>query len=190
MKLSPSALALAAFSIAYPILAMIAIRTIGPWPVVGLLCAMLVLRSVVDVFGAASSPLTLALLAVAVAVGGFSAFDAERAVRLYPVFMNAAMLTAFALTLARPPSMIERFARVTEPDLPPSGVRYTRHVTTAWCLFFIANGSIALWTALFADLQVWALYNGLIAYLAMGALFAIEFVIRGRVKARDALEHS
>lgn len=190
MKLSPSALALAAFSIAYPILAMIAIRTVGPWPVVALLCVLLVLRSVVNLFGAASTPMTLALLAVAVTVGGLSAFDPERAVRLYPALMNAAMLAAFALTLLRPPSMIERFARVMEPDLPPSGVRYTRKVTIAWCIFIAVNGAIALWTALFADIQVWALYNGVIAYVAMGVMFGVELLIRRGVKSRAEWERA
>lgn len=186
MKVSPSALALAAFSIAYPILAVLAIRTIGPWPVVGLLCVMLLLRGASNVLGAATTPMTLALIAVAVAVGGVSIWDPEHAVRLYPFFMNAAMLVAFLNTLLRPPSMIERFARIREPDLPERGVRYTRKATIAWCVFIFCNGAIALWTAFFADLNTWALYNGVIAYAAMGLMFGAELLVRRGVKARDA----
>ena len=186
MKVSPAALALAAFSIAYPILAVLAIRTIGPWPVVGLLCVMLLLRGASNVLGAATTPMTLALIAVAVAVGGVSIWDPEHAVRLYPFFMNAAMLVAFLNTLLRPPSMIERFARIREPDLPESGVRYTRKATIAWCVFIFCNGAIALWTALFADLNLWALYNGVIAYAAMGLMFGAELLVRRGVKAREA----
>lgn len=188
MKVSPSALALAAFSIAYPILAVLAIRTIGPWPVVGLLCVMLVLRGASNIFGAAATPLTLALIAVAVAVGGVSIWDPEHAVRLYPFFMNAAMLVAFLNTLVRPPSMIERFARIREPNLPESGVRYTRKATIAWCIFIFCNGAIALWTAFFADLNTWALYNGVIAYVAMGLMFGAELLVRRGVKAREAAQ--
>ena len=186
MKVSPAALALAAFSIAYPILAVLAIRTIGPWPVVGLLCVMLLLRGASNVLGAATTPMTLALIAVAVAVGGVSIWDPEHAVRLYPFFMNAAMLVAFLNTLLRPPSMIERFARIREPNLPESGVRYTRKATIAWCVFIFCNGAIALWTALFADLNLWALYNGVIAYAAMGLMFGAELLVRRGVKAREA----
>ncbi len=96
----------------------------------------------------------------------------------YPVVMNFALLGVFVGSLLQPPSIIERLARLQEPDLPPSGVRYTRRVTQVWCLFFLVNGSIALYTARFCSLEVWTLYNGLIAYVAMGALFAGEFMFR------------
>lgn len=186
MKVSPSALALAAFSIAYPILAVFAIRTVGPWPVVGLLCVMLLLRGVSNVFGAATTPMTIALLAVAVAVAVISVWDPEHAVRLYPFFMNAAMFAAFVNTLFHPPTMIERFARIQEPNLPEAGVRYTRKATIAWSVFIFTNGAIALWTALFADLTTWALYNGVVAYIAMALMFGAEMLVRRGVKAREA----
>ncbi|MDZ4776919.1 MAG: hypothetical protein SGJ23_09055 [Alphaproteobacteria bacterium] len=186
MKVSPSALALAAFSIAYPILAVLAMRTIGPWPVVGLLCVLLMLRGASNILGAATTPMTLALIAVAIAVASVSVWNPQHAVRLYPFFMNAASLVAFVNTLVRPPTMIERFARIREPNLPESGVRYTRKATIAWCIFIFINGAIALWTAFFADLNTWALYNGVIAYVAMGLMFGGELLVRRGVKAREA----
>jgi uncharacterized membrane protein len=102
--------------------------------------------------------------------------------RFYPVAVNAAMLLLFGVTLLRPPSMIERLARLREPQLPPGAVRYTRVVTEVWCGFFLLNGGIALYTALFADLEAWTLYNGMIAYLLMAALFAGETLVRRRVR--------
>lgn len=107
--------------------------------------------------------------------------------KLYPVLVNAVMLAVFAISLRHPPSIIERLARLKEPDLPPSGVAYTRKVTVVWCLFFIGNGAIALVTALWASNRVWALYNGFIAYLLMGILFLGEWLVRQRV--RSASEH-
>jgi len=59
-------------------------------------------------------------------------------------------------------------------------VRYTRQVTRIWCAFFAVNALIAAWTALWATREVWALYNGFFAYLAMGALFAGEWILRRR----------
>ena len=53
-----------------------------------------------------------------------------------------------------------------EPDLDARGQAYTRRVTQVWCGFFVLNGSLALATALWASEEIWALYNGLIAYLA------------------------
>lgn len=102
--------------------------------------------------------------------------------RFYPVAINAAMLLLFGVTLLRPPSMIERIARLREPHLPPAAVHYTRVVTEVWCGFFLLNGGIALYTALFADLGAWTLYNGAIAYVLMALLFAGETLVRRRVQ--------
>jgi uncharacterized membrane protein len=77
--------------------------------------------------------------------------------------------------------MIERFARLSEPELSPAGVRYTRHVTQVWCAFFVVNGAIAAYTAAFASREAWALYNGLIAYVLMGVLFGGERLVRRRL---------
>jgi uncharacterized membrane protein len=104
------------------------------------------------------------------------------ALRLYPVLVNAGMLELFAWSLHSPPSLVERLARLQHPDLPPEGVRYTKRVTLVWCLFFIINGGIALITALWGSMAVWTLYNGLIAYLLMGILFAGEYIVRKRTQ--------
>jgi uncharacterized membrane protein len=104
--------------------------------------------------------------------------------KLYPVLVNAVMLGFFGLSLRHPPSAIERIARLREPDFPPSAIAYTRKVTIVWCLFFTVNGAVALATAIWASDRVWATYNGLIAYLLMGLLFAGEWMVRQRVRAR------
>ncbi|WP_328188636.1 hypothetical protein [Marinobacter sp. OP 3.4] len=105
-------------------------------------------------------------------------------VKAYPVLVNGGLLLAFVWTLAYPPTAIERLARLREPELPPSGVRYTRYVTWVWVAFFAMNGSIAAAT-LWAEDHVWALYNGLISYLLMGALFLGEFLFRQYYRSRQ-----
>jgi len=72
---------------------------------------------------------------------------------------------------------------MTEPDLPPAAVRYTRQVTRVWVAFFAFNASVATGLALLAPLSWWTLYTGLIAYLLMGLLFAGEWLVRQRVRA-------
>lgn len=118
----------------------------------------------------------LALAAAAVAS------NAVLPLKLYPVLVNGAMLAAFGYSLVAGPSMIERLARLREPDLPPAAVAYTRRVTQAWCAFFVFNGAAALGTALFASEAVWSLYNGVIAYLLMGAMFGGEYLLRLRFR--------
>jgi uncharacterized membrane protein len=50
--------------------------------------------------------------------------------------------------------------------------------------FFVINGTIAAALTLWAPLAWWTLYNGLIAYLLMGLLFAGEWLVRQRVRGR------
>lgn len=102
--------------------------------------------------------------------------------KLYPVLVNMAFLAAFGISLTTPMSMVERMARLREPDLPPEGVRYTRRVTQAWCVFFVVNGSLALATSLWASEAVWSLYNGVIAYGLMGMMFGGELLLRRRMR--------
>jgi uncharacterized membrane protein len=80
--------------------------------------------------------------------------------------------------------VIERLARITEKNLPPAGVRYTRRVTQVWCIFFIFNGSVSLLTCLVGNVHWWTLWNAMVSYLLMGLLFACEWLVRQRVKRR------
>lgn len=105
------------------------------------------------------------LLLVGLAYAGFAIWSNQAiALRFYPALVNAAMLTLFAASLFYPPTIVERLARLQQPDLPAQGVVYTRRVTQVWCGFFVVNGGIAAATALWSSFQVWSLYNGLIAY--------------------------
>ncbi|MBB1633378.1 hypothetical protein [Cupriavidus sp. UME77] len=126
------------------------------------------------------------LLAVAAAVLAAIVAASNHALplKLYPVLVNVAMLGLFGWSLRHPPSLVERLARLREPDLPPSGVAYTRRVTQAWCVFFVCNGTVAALTAVLASDRIWALYNGGIAYGLIGAMFAGEWLVRQRVMAR------
>lgn len=105
--------------------------------------------------------------------------------RLYPVWINLCLLAVFAFSLYHPPTIIERFARLTEPNLSPFALAYIRKVTQVWCGFFLVNASIAFYTAYFCDLATWTWYNGVISYVAIGTLFGVEFIVRQWVKKQD-----
>jgi uncharacterized membrane protein len=111
-------------------------------------------------------------------------YNALLPLKLYPAMVSAAFLGIFAYSLLAPPTVIERMARGRGPELPPFVIVYTRRVTQVWCLFFLLNGSIALSTALWAPAAVWSLYTGVISYVLMGLLFAIEYLVRIQVKKR------
>ncbi len=135
--------------------------------------------------GASSKQLAfLKPMAMPVAAGGLllsimtMGFDSDRVLLFYPCLVSLAGLLAFGWTLIKPPSMIECFARLVDGDLPPEGVRYTRKVTVIWCVFFLGNGLVALYTVLNGDKALWALYNGLVSYILMGMLFGLEWIYR------------
>lgn len=102
----------------------------------------------------------------------------ETVLRCHPAVVNLIMMLAFARTLRRPPSMIERFARLSNPHLPPAAVAYTRNVTRVWCGFLGLNAGIAFYTAFCTSREAWSLYNGGIAYVLVGLLLAGEFIWR------------
>lgn len=129
-------------------------------------------------------PLLLSLVLLLVAAYGLLANNPE-ALFYYPVAVNAILLGVFGSSLLHGPTFVERLARLTEPQLSTLAVIYTRKVTWVWCVFFVVNGCAALYTAQFSTREIWTLYNGLIAYLLMGMIFAVEFLIRRRVKRAD-----
>ncbi|WP_338921524.1 hypothetical protein V0M98_02090 [Pseudomonas silesiensis] len=108
--------------------------------------------------------------------------DSPLLLRWYPVLISAFMLALFGLSLKYGPPMVERLARMREPQLPAKAIVYTRQVTIVWCVFFLCNGLLAAALTLWAPLKWWMLYTGLISYGLMGLLFAIEWLMRQRVR--------
>jgi len=111
--------------------------------------------------------------------------QAEVVARVYPVLVNIGMAAWFAWSLVHPPTVIEAIARLQDPHLPPYAVTYTRKVTWVWLAFFIGNGLVAGYTTLYATLTTWTWYNGVVAYVLMGGLFCVEYLIRRTVRARQ-----
>jgi len=105
----------------------------------------------------------------------------------YPVLVSLLLLLLFARSLWQPQTLIERLARLQDPQLPPEAIRYTRRVTQVWCGFFVVNGTLALGTILLGDMALWSLYNGLLSYLLMGSLMGGEWLLRRRLQARLAI---
>lgn len=172
----------AAVMVAYPVLVYLGLSRFEPRSLALMLATVALVRAL-----ATRERTWLAVAAAALLVAAASALSNQPLpLKLYPVLVNFVLLLAFGSSLVVPPSVIERLARLTEPNLPPEAVAYTRRVTAVWCGFFVCNGGIALATALWASDGAWALYNGLISYVLMGCLFAGEWLVRRRFKARVA----
>jgi uncharacterized membrane protein len=169
--------------LAYPLLIYFGLQYMQPRYVALLLAGVLLLRRHNEMQRLMHSlpRLEQALLFVLLGLATLTIVtNSEPLLRFYPVTISAGMLALFALSLRKPPSMIERFARLQQPELPPAGVRYTRVVTQVWCVFLAGNTMAALYTALCASRDTWSLYNGLIVYLLMGTLLGGEWLLRKR----------
>jgi uncharacterized membrane protein len=174
-----------ALLVLYPIAAYFSLRSLRP----GWLAGLLIVASLARLVAARASGTPLTPQLWLVPLGGIALAlwsllrAAPDAMLYYPVVCNAALLGVFAYSVAYPPTVIERIARLKDGPLSPEAQRYTRRVTLAWIVFFVVNGGIALYTALRTSLDTWALYNGFIAYLLIGAMFGAEWLVRSRVLA-------
>lgn len=167
-----------ALLLAYPFLVYVGVGSI---PASGF-AIMLFLVALVRM-GVAARPVwrdafSVASFAGAAGVSSTFFIDSAVAVRIYPVIVNGVLAIAFGLSLLRPPSMIERLARLREPGLDAAGIRYTRRLTQVWLGFFLVNGAVSIVTVLSDELWLWTIYNGLIAYLLIGTVFFGEMLLR------------
>lgn len=173
---------LAVLLVLYPLLVYVGLQQLGPRVLAAILLAAALLRLVAaKVTGQALGNSSWLLFAAATATGLTLATGSVLGLKFYPVLVSAVMLAVFGYSLWRPPSMIERFARLQQPDLPDQAIPYTRKVTWVWCGFFAINGAVATATV-FASDQVWVLYNGLLSYILIGLLLAGEYLVRLRVQ--------
>lgn len=169
----------------YPVLVYFGLQALEPRWLVLLIPLALLLGAPLRNPG---SPITAAGARIWIPAGAFLVLaflaNQESLLRLYPAVINTTLAAAFLHSLYGPVTLIERLARLSEPDLPPEAVAYCRQVTRIWALYMGVSAAIALWTALFASREVWAIYNGLISYLCIGLLFGVEYLVRRRVRRR------
>jgi len=97
------------------------------------------------------------------------------------------MLFLFGASLFKPQTAVFKIALLSDNSIRNSVhynsiENYCRNVTKVWCAFFALNASISLITFLFAPNWIWILYNGFIAYILMGILFAVELLVRKKIQ--------
>lgn len=170
---------------AYPLAVYFGIQYLSLGAMLGVLAVVAGLRLLLTGNGGRVGARLVAVALVVVVALSWLRGDAD-GLLWYPVLCNAILFALFSYSLRQPQTVIERLARLREPDLPPAGVAYTRRVTQVWCGFFVLNGALALATVLYGDMRLWTLYNGLISYGLMGLLLGGEWLVRRRVQGRAA----
>ena len=123
---------------------------------------------------------SLAFLAYPFAIVAGIRWVEPRAVALLyvPALVNLALLVAFGRTLLWGMPMVESLARLQESQLSEAQIAHCRTFTGVWCLFFASNALVCGLLALRGDLGWWTLYTGVLSYVAMGAVFGFEWLVR------------
>ncbi len=166
--------------VVYPFLVYWGLNRFSPRGLAAVLLALVMVRAA---HAAGRRGYVLLLLAMSVVVfAPVLIFNDGQYLLYVPFIINMSLLFVFGSTILKPPALIERFARLEMPDLPPSAVAYCRNVTKVWCAFFVINGGIALGSAVSGAMPFWTLYNGFVSYTLIGLLFAAEFCYRKIVK--------
>lgn len=102
--------------------------------------------------------------------------------RLYPAVMGAIAFAVFALSSLKTP-IVEKIARRRGEMLDERGVRYCRVVNNCWTVFLFLHLAVTVLTV-FASPETWAFYNGFLAYVLLGTMFAAEWAVRRRMRGK------
>ena len=96
--------------------------------------------------------------------------------------INLFLAFGFGSTLrAGHTALITTMARRVHREFTPAMAIYTRKVTWAWTLYFVAMAGVSVALYAFASFATWALFANLLTPLAIGLMFGGEYLLRYRL---------
>jgi uncharacterized membrane protein len=105
----------------------------------------------------------------------------------YPVLVNMCLFIVFANSIRHAEPLLLRIVRGRGAPISEHGPKYLFWLTVIWSGVFAINAAIALWTTT-QSMQIWVLYNGLIAYIIVAVLIGIEWLFRVYYKRRVGVD--
>ncbi len=134
------------------------------------------------------SPRRLSMLFVCALVGGLLWVfwgDLERNFNwvyfLQHVGIYIMLAAVFGVTLGRGrQALCTQFAEAVHGSLAPDVLRYTRQITLAWVLFFLAISLISALLFFFAGIEVWSFFANFLSFPLILLMFAVEYWVRLR----------
>lgn len=103
--------------------------------------------------------------------------------KYYPVIVNFVLFCIFFGSTFSEETVIQKMAKLMEPNIKPKALEYTRRLTYIWSIFMLANFFISLATVFMSE-KVWAIYNGFLSYMLVGVFFIIEYMVRINFKKK------
>jgi uncharacterized membrane protein len=158
------------------------------WSYPGMTAVYLVTTGVLRFFTGASNKYSTSdwfMILVPIALGILVLLEGPAAGLYYPIVINLGLLLIFYSSLSESKNFIQRIAeRKVDKPLDSVGIKYTRNVTLTWCAIFVMNILMSAILTWYERVDIWTLYNGVIAYIVIGSLFLGERLVRSRVQER------
>ncbi len=157
----------------------------SPWNVVGVLTPMLLAIAV----GAWRGGQHLLGAGAALVIAGLCA-QALMGVAVAPAMLYLAQHAGIHLFLAAGfggtlraghTPLITTLAGRVHREFTPARLVYTRHVTIAWTVYFVAMAIASIALFAFASFDTWALFANLVTPCAMVLMFGVEYALRYRL---------
>ena len=157
----------------------------SPWNVVGVLAPMLVAVAI-GAWRAGQHWLGAGAAALVAALCGQALIGVQLSPQLLYLAQHAGinlfLALGFGSTLRRGhTALITTLAARVHREFPPAMALYTRRLTLAWTLYFIAMALVSLLLFAFASFEHWALFANLLTPLALVAMFGGEHLLRYRL---------
>ena len=138
------------------------------------------LRGRLRAAGAVGSAILLALLAMRLvrpAWAGLTGLMATSGVSHAFIYVTLLLLFGRSLQPGNTP-LVTGLATRIRGTLTPAMLVYTRNVTMAWCVFFVAQLALSAGLLLLAPHRVWSLFVNVLDLPCLGLMFAGEYAVR------------
>lgn len=171
----------AAVLVAYPAIVYFGLTRLGVRWTALILLVLVGRRFIALALGDRGTSRIVILQAVAMAaiIGAAAVSGSAFALRITPLCVSLTFIAQFAASLKGAP-LIERFARLARPALPPEHAAYCRRLTEIWTAVLALNSLLLLGAAFIEDEAIWTLVVGPMSYGMLGLVFAIEYLYRKR----------
>lgn len=160
----------------YPFLVYFGLKYIPPGTLGLILAVFLALRF--GVLNAEEKPVLFPMMIFLIAYALCAAvLGSSRMLLVYPVLVNLFLAITFARSLRDGDSILLRMVKARKIEIRDYIPPYLYRLTAVWVVFFVLNALVAAWTCT-RSMEVWAIYNGLVSYIAAACLFAGELLFR------------
>jgi uncharacterized membrane protein len=111
--------------------------------------------------------------------------NSKLALKLYPVLADMAYFFIFGSSYFVPPTMVYQYGAMFDKKinerLPAEEMAaFCKKLTIPWCVYFIIDCSIAVWTLYLESDLIWGFWNAGLTYIIMALIVIVEVLIYGR----------